>query len=93
LFVDLNRDLLGPPGDNTIIVISDSEEVEREDEHTDIGAAPSSLRVSLTPSASATDDNGTPDQVQDDSSGGGSEDEVDTPLAVATRESTSRGER
>jgi hypothetical protein len=39
----------------------------------------SSLRVPPTPFASTINDDGTPDRMQDDSSGGGSEDEADTP--------------
>jgi hypothetical protein len=79
LFSDLNCDLLGPPGNGKVIVISDSDEEEHEDDHADADAAASSLRVSPAPFASTTDDNGTPDRVQDDSSGSGSEDEAYTP--------------
>jgi hypothetical protein len=79
LFGHLNRDLLGPTDDGNVIVISDSEEEEaREDDHADTDVAPSSIRVSSAPSASTTDDNDTPDGVQDHSSGDRSEDEVNT---------------
>jgi hypothetical protein len=44
-----------------------------------IDVVSSSLRVPPTPFASTIDDDGTPDRMQDDSSGGGSEDEADTP--------------
>jgi hypothetical protein len=74
---DLNHDLLGPPDDGTIIIISDSEEEEHEDGHVSTNAASSSLRV--PPAPSTTDDNGTSDRVQHDSSGSGSKDEAGTP--------------
>jgi hypothetical protein len=45
LYGDLNRDLLGPPGDGQVIVICDSEEEEQDDNHTDVNVVPSSLRV------------------------------------------------
>jgi hypothetical protein len=61
LFDDLNRDLLGLPGDDKVIVINNSGEEDREDNHANADVAPSSLRVSLTPSASTIDDDGTPD--------------------------------
>jgi hypothetical protein len=79
LFSDLNRDLLVMPSDSKVIVISDFKEEEHEDDHTNVNVVPSSLRVPPTPSTSATDDDGTPDQVQDDSNGHRSEDEADTP--------------
>jgi hypothetical protein len=76
LFDDLNHDLLGPLGDGNII-ISDSEEEEvRKNDRTDTDVAPSSLRVSLTPSASTTDDEDASDGVQDDSSDGDESDRV-----------------
>jgi hypothetical protein len=78
LFRDLNRDLLGSLNDGMIIIISNSEEEEHEDDHANADVVSSSLRVPSAPSTSATDDVGTPDQVQDDSSGSGSKDEVDT---------------
>jgi hypothetical protein len=61
LFGNLNWDLLGPPGDNNIIVISDFEEEEvREDDRVDANVAPSSLKVSPTPSASTVDNDDAP---------------------------------
>jgi hypothetical protein len=79
LFSDLNCDLLGLPSDGLVIVISDSEEKEHGDDHANVDDALSFLRVPPAPSVSATDDDGTPDRVQDDSSGSGTEDEARTP--------------
>jgi hypothetical protein len=76
LFSDLNRGLLGPSSNGSIIIISDTEEeAVYEDDHADADAAPSSLRVSQAPSIAANND--APDGVQDDSSDGG--DGADTP--------------
>jgi hypothetical protein len=61
LFGDVNSDLLGPPGDSEII--PDSDEDEHENDHADVDAAPSSLRVLRVSSAFATDDDSTLDQV------------------------------
>jgi hypothetical protein len=36
LFGDLNRDILGPPGDGKIIVLDDSDDDAQEEETTDI---------------------------------------------------------
>jgi hypothetical protein len=47
LFGDLNRDLLGPPNDGKVIVISDSDEEEHEYNHANTNAMPSSLRIYL----------------------------------------------
>jgi hypothetical protein len=75
LFGDLNRDILGPPGDGKIIVLSDSDD---EDEvHKDAAvnaeaAPPSAINSPVTP-ASAADADETPDGVQDDNSDGGDE--------------------
>jgi hypothetical protein len=79
LFGDLNRDLLGPLGDDNVIVISDSDEGEQEEDHADIDVVPSSLRVPPVPFTSTTDNDGTPDRVQDNCSGGRSNDEAGTP--------------
>jgi hypothetical protein len=41
LFGDLNRDLLGPLGDENVIIINDSKEEEAcEDDHANVDAAP-----------------------------------------------------
>jgi nitrate reductase NapAB chaperone NapD len=60
LFNDLNRDLLGPLGDGKVIIVNDSNEEKHEDDHANADAAPYSLRVYPTPSASATDCDGRP---------------------------------
>jgi hypothetical protein len=63
LFGDLNCDVLGPPGDDKIIILSDSDEEEKEvHEKKTIGAkaAPSSAARSSVSTASAnTDDTST----------------------------------
>jgi hypothetical protein len=76
LFGDLNRGLLGSPGDGKVIIISDFKEEEQQDDCANTEATPSSLRVPPAPPASTTEDDGTPDWVQDDSSGDRSEDEA-----------------
>jgi hypothetical protein len=70
LFGDLNCGLLGPLGDNNVIILSDSEEEDemREDDRVDTEVASSSARNSPAPAAIDED---TPDEVQGDSSGGG----------------------
>jgi hypothetical protein len=56
LFGDLNRDILGPPGDGKVIILDNSdEEKEAPDEKTvDIKLAASSAAVNPVPTASAT---------------------------------------
>jgi hypothetical protein len=79
LFSDLNRDILRPPGDGKIIVLSDSDDKDEahEDAAVDAEAAPpSTVNSPITPT-SASDADETPDGVQDDSSDGG--DEADSP--------------
>jgi hypothetical protein len=57
LFGDLNRGLLGPSRNGSIIIISDTEEeAVYEDDHADADAAPSSLRVSQATSITANND-------------------------------------
>jgi hypothetical protein len=51
LFIDLNRGLLGLPGDGKVIITSDSKEEEHADNRANVDTAPSSLRVPLAPSA------------------------------------------
>jgi hypothetical protein len=70
---DLNHGLLGPPNDDKIIILSDSEEEDKvcEDDRDDAKAAPSSARNSPAPTASVANDDDTPNEVQGDSSGGG----------------------
>jgi hypothetical protein len=75
LFGDLNRDILGPPGDGKIIVLSDSDDEDEAHEDAIVNAEaapPSAVNSPVTP-ASASDANETPDGVQDDSSDGGDE--------------------
>ena len=75
LFCDLNRDILGPPGDGKIIVLSDSdnEDEVHEDDAVNVEAAPPSAVNSPATPASAADADDAPDGVQDDSSDGGDE--------------------
>jgi hypothetical protein len=75
LFGDLNRDILRPPGDGKIIILSDSD--DEDEAHEDVAinteaAPPSAVNSPVTP-ASASDADETPDGVQDDSSDGGDE--------------------
>jgi hypothetical protein len=75
LFGDLNRDIIGPPGDGKIIVLNDSD--DEDEAHEDVAinaeaAPPSAVNSPVTP-ASASDADETPDGVQDDSSDGGDE--------------------
>jgi hypothetical protein len=75
LFDDLNRDILRPPGDGKIIVLSDSDDEDEAHEDATVNteaAPPSAVNSSVIP-ASAFDADETPDGVQDDSSDGGDE--------------------
>jgi hypothetical protein len=78
LFGDLNRDVLGPPGDDKIIILSDSDEEGevREEKTTDVEATPSSVARSPAPTSSTDEADGTyksktPDRVTDGCSSGG----------------------
>jgi hypothetical protein len=80
LFGDLNRDVLGLPGDGKIIILSDSNEEEevREKNATDVEAVSSSAARSPTTTASADDTNVTyksitPDWATSGCSSGGDE--------------------
>jgi hypothetical protein len=75
LFSDLNRDILGPPGDGKIIVLSDSDDEDEvhEDATVNVEAAPPSAVNSPVTPTSASDADETPDGMQDDSSDGGDE--------------------
>jgi hypothetical protein len=77
-FGNLNRGLLGPPGDSNIIILNDCDEEEEMhgDDHADAEAMPSSTKNSLTPTVSAVDDNDAHDEVPDDSNGSGTPDQV-----------------
>jgi hypothetical protein len=75
LFGDLNRDILRPPGDGKIIVLSDSDDEDEAHEDATINveaAPPSAVNSPVTP-ASAADADETLDGVQDDNSDGGDE--------------------
>jgi hypothetical protein len=73
LFGELNRELLGPPGDGNVIILSDSDEEEevREEINTDAEATPPSTVNSPAPSISAADVDDAPDGVQDDNNNSG----------------------
>jgi hypothetical protein len=70
LFSELNRELLRPPSNGNIIILSDSdarEEVREEITANTEAALPSAVN-SLAPSISAADADDAPDGVQDDNS-------------------------
>jgi hypothetical protein len=75
LFSDLNRDILGPPGDGKIIILSDSDDEDEahEDAAVNVEVVPPSAVNSPVTLASAADADKTPNGVQDDSSDGGDE--------------------
>jgi hypothetical protein len=73
LYGELNRALLGSPGDGKIIILSDSDEEEEESEETivDDKVAPSTADVqSLAPASSAANADEDPGKRQDDNSDG-----------------------
>jgi hypothetical protein len=79
LFGDLNRDILEPPDDGKIIVLSDSNDEDEAHEDATVNAEatpPSAVNSAVTP-ASTSDADETPNGVQDDSSDSG--DEVGSP--------------
>jgi hypothetical protein len=75
LFGDFNRDILGPPGDGKIIVISDSDDEDEthEDATVNAEAAPPSAANSADSPTFASDVDKTPDGVSDDNADGGDE--------------------
>jgi hypothetical protein len=75
LFGDLNRDILRPPGDGKIIVLSDSDDDDEmhEDAVINADAAPPSAANSVDSPTSAPDADETPDGVSDDNADGGDE--------------------
>jgi hypothetical protein len=79
LFGDLNCDILGPPGDGKIIVLSDSDDEDgtHEDAAVNTEAAPPSATNSADSPTSAPDAEDTPDGVSDDNADGG--DKADSP--------------
>jgi hypothetical protein len=70
LFSDLNRDVLGWPNDDKVIILSDSDEEEevREETVDAIDVVPSTLVKSLAPTASAANIDEDPKGMQDDNS-------------------------
>jgi hypothetical protein len=72
LFDGLNRDILGPPSDGKVIILSNSDEEEevREEIAANTNVAPSATVKSSAPTASATDANEDPKRMQDDNSDG-----------------------
>jgi hypothetical protein len=75
LFGDLNRDILGPPDDGKIIVLSDSDDEDEtlEDAAVNVEAAPPSTANSTDFPTSAPDADETPDGVSNDNADGGDE--------------------
>jgi hypothetical protein len=75
LFGDLKRDILKPPGDGKIIVLSDSDDEDEmhEDATVNVEAAPPSAANSADSSTFAPDADETPDRVPDDNADGGHE--------------------
>jgi hypothetical protein len=75
LFGDLNRDILGPPDDGKIIVLSDSD--DEDETHEDVAvnteAAPPSAANSVDSPTSAPNADETPNGVPDDNADGGDE--------------------
>jgi hypothetical protein len=71
LFGDLKRDILRPPGDGKVIILSDSDEEEAHEETaTDTEAAPSIAVKSLAPTASFTYADEDLGKMEDDNSDG-----------------------
>jgi hypothetical protein len=75
LFGDLNCNILEPPGEGKIIVLSDSDDEDEtlEDATVNTEAAPSSAANSTDSPTSAPDADETPDGVSDDNDDGGDE--------------------
>jgi hypothetical protein len=58
LFGDLNRDILGLPGDGNIIVLDDSDEEEEAQKEKTVGTEPTSTSTAINPaSTTSVDDN------------------------------------
>jgi hypothetical protein len=70
LFGDLNRDVLGPPGDDNIIILNNSNEEEEvhEEDVVNAEATPSSAVRSLAPATSTADADEDRKGMQDDNS-------------------------
>jgi hypothetical protein len=75
LFGELNRDILGPPSDGKIIVISDSDNDDEthKDAAINAEAAPPFAANSADSPTSASDADETTDGLSDDNAGGGDE--------------------
>jgi hypothetical protein len=75
LFGELNCDILGPPSDDKIIVISDSDNDDETHKDATINAeaAPPSAANSADSPTSASDADETTDGLSDDNAGGGDE--------------------
>jgi hypothetical protein len=75
LFGDLNHDILEPPGDGKIIVISDSDDEDETHEDAAVNAevAPPSATNSVDSPTSASDIDEAPNGVSDDNADGGDE--------------------
>jgi hypothetical protein len=75
LFGELNRDILGPPDDDKIIILSDSDDEDEahEDAAVNAEAVPPSAANSADTPTSAPDADETPDGVRDDNADGGDE--------------------
>jgi hypothetical protein len=86
LFGDLNRDVLRPPGDGKIIVLSDSDDEDEthEDAVVNAEAAPPSAANPTDSPTSAPDADDTPDEVPDDNIDSG--DGAGLPEAAAPRQ-------
>jgi hypothetical protein len=77
LFGDLNCNILGPPDDGKVIILSDSDEEEvkvREEEAVGVDAVHSSAIGIPASAPSATDTDEAPKGVQDDNGGDGTPD-------------------
>jgi hypothetical protein len=70
MFGDLNRDLLGLPGDNKVIILSDSDEEEEACEETvfHVDATSFAIMKSSTLSPPVADADEDPGKMQDDNS-------------------------
>jgi hypothetical protein len=78
LFGDLNRDILGPPGDDKVIILDDSnEEKEASDEKTvDIELVAASTAINPAPTASTVANDASEGAKNDDSDDQGPDQEA-----------------
>jgi hypothetical protein len=80
LFADLNRDILGPPGDSKIIIIDNSDDDDEAQEEGTAGAEPTAVPVSAADAPAGTrvdnsDDQGSDQEADGDDNSGRSTDE------------------